>query len=176
MARLLALMATILLAACSAAGSDKAAAPNGRVRDLAGVLDSDAEARLAQRLDEAQRLYGPQVGIVTVSSLDGKPIEDFARDYANKWGFGDKDRDDGILILVAPNDHEVRIATGAGIGRNYPNDWCQEVIDRTMLPQFRQANYARGLSGALDMIVARMKQYPTLPANDNASAAAGEAA
>lgn len=166
----------VLLAACSAAGSETSLAPDGRVRDLAEILDPATEARLAERLDEAERLYGPQVGIVTVPSLDGRAIEDFTTDYANEWGLGDKDRDDGLIIVVAPNERKVRIGTGLGIERTYPDEWAQEVVDKTMLPQFRQQRYGRGLAGALDMIVARMKQFPTLPANDNAPSESSEAA
>lgn len=177
MARLIALFGAALLAACSAQqGGDQAAAPDGRVRDLAGILDPAVEARLTERLDEAERLYGPQVGIVTVTSLDGRSIEDFATDYANEWGLGDRDRDDGLIIVVAPNDRKVRIGTGLGIERTYPDAWAQQVIDRTLLPQFRQQNYGRGLEGAVDMIVARIKQHPTLPANDNAPSQVREAA
>ena len=177
MARLVALLASALLAACSAQqGAADESVLDGRVRDLAGILDAESEARLTARLDEAERLYGPQVAIVTVASLDGRPIEQFTTDYANEWGLGDEDRDDGIVILIAPNDRKVRIGTGLGIETTYPDAWAQEVIDKTLLPQFRQSNYGRGLEAAVDMIVARMKRYPTAPANDNTPATASEAA
>ena len=101
MARVFALLAAALLTACSAQGGD-AAANDGRVRDLAGILEPEAEARLSERLADAERLYGPQVGIVTVASLDGRSIDDFTADYANQWGLGDKDRGDGLL---PPDQH-----------------------------------------------------------------------
>lgn len=166
----------LLLAACTAATGDaQAPVSDGRVRDLAGILDPEVEARLASRLDQAEERFGPQVGIVTVSSLEGRTIEDFTTEYANEWGLGDVNRDDGLIVVVAPNDRKVRIGTGLGIERNYPDAWAQDVIDKTLLPRFREANYGRGLEGAVDMIVERMRQYPTLPANDNAPVSEREA-
>ena len=177
MIRFFVLLAAALLAACSAAaGSDEALRPDEHVRDLAGILDPAVEARLTERLEEAERLHGPQVGIVTVASLNGRAVEDFATDYANEWGLGDPDRDDGLIIVIAPNERKVRIGTGLGIERTYPDEWAQDVIAKTLLPQFRQEHYGRGLAGALDMIIARMKQYPTRPANDNIPSEATEAA
>jgi uncharacterized protein len=177
MARLFALLSATLLAACSAQrGGDEAPTPNGRVRDLAGILDPAVEARLTQRLDEAERLYGPQVGIVTVASLDGRTIDDYSLDHAREWGLGDHQRDDGLMILLAPNDRQVRIEVGYGLEGSFSDVFCKQIIDTTMMPQFRQENYARGLEGAVDMIIAKMRAVPTLPANDNTPAAANEAA
>lgn len=176
MARLLVLLGATLLAACSAQPAEGADRLDGRVRDFAGILDPEAEARLTERLDEAERLYGPQVGIVTVVSLDGQSIEQFTRNYGNAWGLGDADRDDGIIILVAPNDRSAQIGIGLGIERDYPVAWAREVMDTGMLPHFREGNYGSGIEAAVEMIVARMKLFPTAPTNDNSAAAVDEAA
>jgi len=177
MGRFLVLLTASLLAACTAAAEDEASpSQQGRVRDLAGILEPEVETRLTARLAAAEASYGPQVGIVTVVSLNGKPIEEFTTAYANQWGLGDNDRDDGLIIVVAPNERKARIGTGLGIERTYSDDWAQEVIDKTLLPQFRQGNYGRGLEAAVDMIVVRMKQHPTAPANDNAPIKVREAA
>lgn len=169
MHRFAALLAAVLLAACGAAGNEETpAALNGRVRDFAGILDPSTEAHLTRRLDEAELRYGPQVGIVTVASLDGRTIEDFSLDYAREWKLGHAHRDDGLMILIAPNERKVRIEVGYGLEGSFDDAFCKEVIDRTMLPQFRQQNYARGLAGALDMMIAKMRAVPTVPANDNA--------
>ena len=176
MGRLLVLAAPCLLVACSASGVDPGEQPDGRVRDFAEIIDARTEARLAARLDRAEQLYGPQVGIVTVKSLDGYPIEDFTTRYANEWGLGAKERDDGLIILVAPTERKVRIGTGLGIEDTYTDEWAAGVIDKTLLPRFRQGNYGRGLEGAVDMIIERMREFPTHQTNDNRPREAQEAA
>ncbi|MEO6387772.1 MAG: TPM domain-containing protein [Croceibacterium sp.] len=178
MARFFALLSAVLLAACSAAqgGAPAPKADMGRVRDLAGILTPAEEARLTERLDEAQRLYGPHVGIVTVPSLDGKPIEDASLDYARQWGLGDKHRNDGLMIMVAPNDRRVRIEVGSGLEGSFNDVFCKHVIDTAMIEHFSQGHYNRGLAAALDMMIGKMRDVPTLPANDNAPLPAREAA
>lgn len=178
MARLFALLTAVLLAACSAGqgGGEAPSAQRGRVRDFAGILTPVEEQRLTERLAEAQRLYGPEVGIVTVRSLEGRPIAEFANDYANEWGLGNEARHDGMIILVAPNERQVRIGTASGLERTYTDAWAQGVIDRVMLEHFRQHHWNRGLAAGLDLIIGHMKQYPTLPANDNVPAKESQAA
>lgn len=177
MGRSIILLIALTLAACSASGANEMPdAADSRIRDFAEVLGPAEEARLAARLDEAERLYGPQVGIVTLTSLGGRSIKDFTTDYANRWGLGDKDRDDGLIILIAPNERSTRIGTGLGIEKTYPDAWAQEVIDKTMLPHFSHGEFGIGLEAAVEMIIERMKLYPTLPANDNIPTRASEAA
>jgi uncharacterized protein len=178
MARLLALLTATLLAACSAATGGGKAQPAqvGRVRDFAEILTPAEEARLTARLDEAERLYGPQVGIVTVKSLEGRSIEDASLEYARAWALGDKHRNDGILIMVAPNERKMRIEVGYGLEGSFNDVFCKQVIDTAMVPHFRQGHYNRGLAAALDLMITKMRNTPTLPANDNAPAQASEAA
>lgn len=176
MARLFALLGVVLLAACSAQ-QDGEAAPSemSRVRDLADLLTPVEEARLAARLDKAHQLYGPEVGIVTVPSLDGKPIAQFANDYANASGLGAAGRHDGLVILVAPKEQQVRIGATSGIDRAYSDAWAQDVIDGVMLEHFRQQHWNRGLAAGLDLIIGHMKQHPTRPPNHNAPATESKA-
>jgi uncharacterized protein len=99
-----------------------------------------------------------------VKSLDGKTIEEFAAAYAEQWQLGSQERDDGLIIAVAPNDHETVVMPTVHMTANYPREWCAEVLQKALLPQFGKKDFAGGLTKAVDMIVARMAQYPTLPA------------
>lgn len=180
MARLMFLMASALLAACSATTEPTPFAyfdkHGGRVRDMANLLSPEAEQRLTRQLDTAEHAYGPQMGVVTVASLHNYAIEDFSLAYARAWGLGDKHRSDGLLLLVAPNEHKVRIEVGRGIESTFSDVYAKQVIDDIILPRFKQGDLEAGISAGVDELVAHMRQNPTLPANDNAVQTTAKAA
>lgn len=130
------------------------------INDFADLMSPDAEARLTEILAQGRAETGVHVVLVTMERIadfggDGARIEDYAKALFNAWGIGDATRNDGILILVARMDREVRIALGAG----YPVIWdnaAQRVIDRFMLPEFREDRYDKGIeagaSATFDLI------------------------
>jgi uncharacterized protein len=124
------------------------------VSDFAGILAQPESDRIADVLREGRAETGVHVVVVTMNRISdfggsGQRIEDYAKSLFNHWGVGDADRDDGILILVARTDREMRIALGAG----YPVIWdnaAQRVIDRYMLPAFRDDRYAEGIEAGVE--------------------------
>lgn len=180
MKRLLGIWGAVLLTACSAS-ADAPVFPyfeedGGRVRDGANVLSSEVEQELALALDRAETIFGPQMAVVTVDSLHGYTIEDFSLYYARAWGLGDKGRDDGLLLLVAPNERRVRIEVGTGLERTFDDLFCKDVLDDAVLPQFREGDIEAGIVAGAEALMKRMQQHPTIPANDNASVSTREAA
>lgn len=119
------------------------------VNDFADLIPPSDEERIAQTLQAGRDETGVHVVVVTIESIGdfggaGQRIEDYAKTLFNSWGIGDAERNDGILILVARSDREMRIALGSG----YPVIWdnaAQRVIDRYMLPAFGDADYPRGI-------------------------------
>jgi len=89
--------------------------PQGYVNDFAGVLSPATKAKLTALCAEVDRKAGAQIAIVTVSSLEGEPIEQFSIDLATQWGIGPKQKDRGVLILLATNDHKYRVEVGYGL-------------------------------------------------------------
>jgi uncharacterized protein len=164
------LIAMLLVLSGCVASSKELPEPTGRVVDEAGLLDLESENALNDKLESTQRLLGPQLVVVTVNSLGGKSIEEFGMALGNKWGVGDKKRDDGMILLVAPNERRVRIEVGFGLEQLFPNEICQAIIDETILPHFVAGRMQEGIVDAIDRIVGRMKAAKTLPANDNALA------
>ena len=170
MARLLAFLCAFALSLGGGAALAQPEFPErgtAPVLDLANVIDDTDEALLTERLDAFEEANQRQFVVVTVPSLDGYDIADYGYQLGRAWGLGDAENDDGIILLVAPNERKVRIGTGHGIVDTYTDAWAAGVIEQTLLPQFRAANYGRGLEGAVDMIIERMRQFPTRPANDD---------
>lgn len=124
-----------------------------RINDFADLLPPEAEARVAQTLQQAREETGVHIVLVTMERMAqnggvGEPISEYAKRLFNQWGIGDASRNDGILILVARTDREMRIALGSA----YPVIWdnaAQRVIDRHMLPEFREDRYAEGIEAGV---------------------------
>ncbi len=124
------------------------------INDFAGVL-SDAEAdQIADRLDRLYRETGVEAVVVTVPSFSSfgtgdRTLEIFATNLFNTWAIGDSELNNGVLLLLAVNDREVRIELGAGYEAAI-DDQVQAVIDEQLIPRFREGDYGRGLrDGAL---------------------------
>ena len=94
--------------------------------------------------------------IVTVSTLGGRDVADFTRDLANSWGIGRKGHNDGVVLLVAPNERKVRIAVGYGLEKALPNALCQKIIDEQMLPRFREGDLPAGIEAGSRALIARL--------------------
>jgi uncharacterized protein len=115
--------------------------PQGYVNDFAGVLSAQAKDKLTALCAEVQQKTKAQIAIVTVSSLEGEPVEQFSIDLATAWGIGPKQLDRGILILVAPNDHSDRIEVGYGLEPILP-DGKVGGFEREAVPLLRQNDYS----------------------------------
>src|SRR5258708_13347513 len=93
----------------------------GRVVDDAGILTRSTGAALTDMLEQHERATGNQVVIVTLKDLQGYTIEDFGYQLGRKWGIGQKERNNGVLLIVAPKEHKVRIEAAYALARPLPN-------------------------------------------------------
>ena len=114
---LAALLTPLAIAGASACGQQTLATPNGPVVDLAGIIPDASERSLDLRLRRFYDRTCRAVVVATVPSLKGRTIESYATETFNRWGIGSADRNDGILLLVAPKERKVRIEVGLEIGR-----------------------------------------------------------
>lgn len=128
----------------------------GRVTDAANVLDPAQEALLTVKLQDLERRTKHQMAIVTVPSLDGQDIAAYTRNLANTWGIGRKGYDDGVVLLVAPSERQVRIAVGYGLESVLTHEVCQQIIDGSMLPRFRSGDLIGGIEAGTDALIARL--------------------
>lgn len=126
----------------------------GRVVDSAELLSDNFEASLVRRLGAHEEATTNQVVVVTVASLQGLSIEQYGRDLGNHWGIGQADKNNGVLLVVAPNERMVRIEVGLGLERTLTNPIAQQIIDQDILPPFRGGAYEAGISAGIHSILA----------------------
>jgi uncharacterized protein len=141
---------------CAAQGfAAEVPALSGRVNDQARVLSEQTRQRLTNRLAAYEQSTGHQLAVLTVPTLDGDPIEDFSIRVVEAWKLGRKDRDDGILLLVASGDKKVRIEVGYGLEGDLPDAAAGRIIRDVMAPHFRRGDFDTGISAAVDAILAK---------------------
>lgn len=127
--------------------------PPRLVNDLAGVMTSDQVARLEQKLVAYDDSTSNQVVVVTIRTLNNYPIEEFSTALFRKWGIGNKNTNNGILILAAIDDRQIRIETGYGLEGAIPDIVASQIIRNDIGPAFRAENYYEGLDKASTSVI-----------------------
>ena len=119
----------------------------GQVVDEAGILTSDTHAKVLSMLREGQQFV-----VVTLKDLRGYEIEEYGLELARHWGIGHKDYDDGVLLIVAPNERQVRIEVGYGLEGVLTDAKSSEIIRNILLPAFKNGDYNGGIVKAVDVM------------------------
>ena len=132
----------------------------GRVVDQANLLRPEQELDISSKSAALEAQSGAQLVVVTVSSLQGRRIEDYSYQLGRHWGIGQEKKDDGVLLVVAPTERKVWIATGYG-ARVRLTDAVASIIYRdAIIPRFRAGDYAGGITAGVDRIVKVMTLPP----------------
>jgi uncharacterized protein len=140
--------------------------PAGYVNDGAGVLDVKTRTELGALLRDVEQQTTAEIALVTVPSLDGMTVEEYANRLFKEWGIGKKGRDNGVLVLVAPVEHTMRIEVGYGLEPVLPDGLAGEIMRATFLPRFKEDDYARGIRDGLTRIAAIVRANHTLTADE----------
>ena len=117
----------------------------GRVVDDAGILSQDARDELSSMLAQQEKQTGVQVVVFTLKSLQGYEIEDYGYQLGRHWGIGQKGKDNGALLIVAPNEHKVRIEVGYGLEGKLTDAQSKIIIDRIIIPAFKSGDIDGGV-------------------------------
>jgi uncharacterized protein len=139
------LLLLLLLAAPALAAAPSFPRLTGRVVDDAHVLSPSARSELTAMLARHEQATGEQVVVVTLPSLQGHSIEDFGYQLGRYWGIGQKDKNTGALLVVAPKEHKVRIEVGYGLEGKLTDAQSRVIIDRDILPEFRRGDFNAGV-------------------------------
>lgn len=130
--------------------------PNLFVNDLAGVIAPDVRTQIQSQLADLRDRSGVELSLLTIPSRkdygsDGT-LEGYVTGLFNNWGIGRKDRNDGVLIYLAPNDREMRIELGSGYGQDF-NRAAAAIVEQTMLPALRKGDYDGAASAGVSAVI-----------------------
>jgi len=152
--RLAALLASLVLVA-SAVAQDVVPVPPlaGRVTDLTGTLKADQVADLERSLAAFEARKGSQIAVLMVPTTRPEDIAEYSIRVADQWKVGRKKVDDGLIVVVAKNDHKLRIEVGYGLEGAIPDIVARRVIRETIAPHFVEGDFYGGLKAGTDQLI-----------------------
>jgi uncharacterized protein len=128
----------------------------GRVVDTASILSPEAIQQLNTMLAAEEAKTTNQIVVVTLPSLQGTSIEDFGTRLGRAWKVGQKGKDNGALLIVAPKDHKVRIEVGYGLEGTLTDLDANQIVQNTILPMFRTGSIEKGVLAGTAAIIAHL--------------------
>lgn len=145
--KIIVLLATIMCA-CSVAFAEVPDKPTHDlyVVDNANMLDKSTKSDILNKGKELEDNTGAQFVVVTINSLDGQDIESYSNDLFNSWGIGSKDNNNGVLLVVAKNDHKYRLEIGSGLEGTLTDSLCYDLLSKDIKPKFKESKYNEGVS------------------------------
>jgi uncharacterized protein len=126
--------------------------PSQDVNDYAGLLSPEEKAAIEARCKQLRDKTGAQLAVVTLSSLDGGDIDDFANKLFAQWGIGQKGKDNGLLLVVSMEERKYRLEVGYGLEPIIPDILANRVLQQKLRPRFREQHYAAGLADSVNTI------------------------
>jgi uncharacterized protein len=144
-ATLLATLILIVLAWAPALAQPTFPPLTGQIVDNAGLLSAEERAAILADLQTLEQKSTDQLVVVTVPSLGGYEIEDYGYQLGRHWGIGQKGKDNGVLLIVAPNERKVRIEVGRGLEPIVTDLMSRIIIENAILPEFRRGNFGAGI-------------------------------
>jgi len=157
---LLLLVGVGALLASPAHAQPEFSALTGRVMDTADIIPAEVEAELTAKLEALEAQSKRQLVVTTVSDLNGYDISDYGYKLGRAWGLGDAERNDGALLIVAPNDRKVRIEVGYGLEGYLTDALSSIIIQSEILPAFRDGDMPAGIVAGTDAIIAQLVLSP----------------
>jgi uncharacterized protein len=137
--------------------------PVARVTDLAGVLTPDQRSSLVAKLTRFEAEKGSQLAVLTVPTTEPEDIAQYGIRVADAWKLGRKGVDDGLILIVAVNDHRMRFEVGRGLEGPIPDLLAHRIIEEVLQPAFRAGDFYGGIDRALDRAIGLVNGEPLPP-------------
>lgn len=147
------LVATLIVATGSMVHALDFPALSGRVVDEAGIINPEVKAKLESKLAAHEDLTSNQIVIATVRSLQGTSIEDYANQLFRTWKLGQAKTNNGVLLLIAPNERKVRIEVGYGLEGTLTDALSKVIITSAIAPKFKAGDFAGGIESGVDAVI-----------------------
>jgi len=138
---------------------------SGRVVDQAEVLSTPARKRVANMLQAHERATGNQIAVLTINSIRGESIEDFSVRVFESWKLGSREQNNGVLIVVAPQERRIRIEVGYGLEGTLTDILAERIIRNLMTPRFREGNYDVGVEAGATAVIQILEGRQPVAAN-----------
>ncbi len=162
------LLLSLLLLATGAVFAQTFPDPQGYVNDFASLLSAQGRQQLEDQLSRLEQETTIEISVVTVNSLEGTTVEDYASRLFEKWGIGKKGKDNGVLLLVAKEERKVRIEVGYGLEAVLTDSRAGRILDNDVVPQFKQENYEKGITAGIAAIEKYVRDgTPPQPLEEN---------
>lgn len=151
----------ILLFAGSAGAFEPPPNPNGNLLvDQAQVIPDGDESEIRSLLEEYKTSSGNEVAVLVIASLDGVSVADAAYQTFNAWGVGDAKEDNGVLLLIATGDRELRIEVGEGVEGELTDLQSKQIIDNNIVPHLKTEEYSLAVRGGVTGITGTLEHHP----------------
>ena len=148
---------SLLVSVCASAQIDKIVpkrpSPPKLVNDFTNTLTQEQIAALENKLVAYDDSTSSQIAVVIIPTTGDYSVEEIALEIIRRWGVGNKDKNNGIVLLVAKDDRKIRIETGYGLEGAVPDITAKSIIDNYITPNFKEGNYYRGLAEGTDAII-----------------------
>jgi uncharacterized protein len=155
-AALSAIAAAILFACLPANAAPTFPQLTGRIVDDAGLLTPEDRSAIESELKALEEKSTDQLVVVTLPSLQGYEIEDYGYQLGRHWGIGQKTKDNGVLLIVAPNERKVRVEVGRGLEPLVTDLMSRIIIENAIVPEFRRGNFSAGIRAGVRDIKATL--------------------
>lgn len=144
------LLITLLLLSSVFCFPNKGITPTNYLNDYVGLLTDEQIQSLNSKLSEYEKSTGIEIAIAIVETLNGEEIDVYKTELFSEWGIGKKGSDNGLLLVVAPNEHKYGVETGYGLEGFLPDVICYRIAESTLPDNFRAGDYYSGINSFVD--------------------------
>src|SRR5579862_8066972 len=152
----------LLFAICQSAAAGAVDVPflSGRVVDNAEILKPATREQLSAAMKAHEDKSTDQLAVLTVPTIDGEAVEQYATRVFEAWKLGQKGKDNGVLVLVVPEDRKMRIEVGYGLEGSLTDVAANRIIRNLMTPRFKENNYDQGVVDGVNAVIAQLEGVP----------------